>query len=46
MIIDLIVVLKNGEASDPDEIISDPDPRGPKCYGTFGSGTLDRLNSK
>ncbi len=39
MIVDLIVVLKKGKDPDldPKEIISDPDPRGPKCYGSFGS---------
>jgi hypothetical protein len=38
MIIDLIEVLNKEE--DPEEIILDPDPRGSKCNGSFGSGTL------
>jgi hypothetical protein len=44
MIIDLIEVLNNEE--DPEEIILDPDPdlRGPKCNGSFGSGTLSTGN--
>ncbi len=39
MIIDLIEVLNKEE--DPEEIILDPDPdlRGPKCNGSFGSGS-------
>jgi hypothetical protein len=40
MILDLIVVLKKGEDPEPEEIILVPDPRCPKCYGSFGSGTL------
>jgi hypothetical protein len=39
MIADFIVVLKKGKDPDPKEIILDPDPRGPKCYGSFGSGS-------
>jgi hypothetical protein len=43
MIIDLIEVLNKEEDPDPDpkEIILDPDPdlRGPKCNGSFGSGS-------
>jgi hypothetical protein len=40
MIIDLIEVLNKEEDPDPKEIILDPDLRGPKCNGSFGSGTL------
>jgi hypothetical protein len=40
MIIDLIEVLNKEEDPDPEEITSDPDPRCPKCNGSFGSGTL------
>jgi hypothetical protein len=40
MIIDLIEVLNKEEDPDPEEIISDPDLRCPKCNGSFGSGTL------
>ncbi len=45
MTIDLIEVLNKEEDPDPDpdrkEIILDPDPdlRGPKCNGSFGSGS-------
>ncbi len=41
MIIDLIEVLNKEEDPDPEEIILDPDPdlRGPKCNGSFGSGS-------
>jgi hypothetical protein len=32
---------------DPYKIITDPDPRGPKTYGSYGSGsgTLERTQS-
>jgi hypothetical protein len=46
MIIDLIIVLKKREDPDPEEIISDPDPRGSKCHRSFGSGTLKNIKSK
>jgi hypothetical protein len=48
MILDLIVVLKKGEDPEPEEIILVPDPRWPKCYGSFGSGTLNftHINSQ
>jgi hypothetical protein len=43
MIIDLIEVLNKEEDPDPEpdpkEIILDPDLRGPKCNGSFGSGS-------
>jgi hypothetical protein len=41
MIIDLIEVLNKEEDPEPDpkEIILDPDLRGPKCNGSFGSGS-------
>ncbi len=41
MIIDLIAVLNKEEDPDPDpkEIRLDPDLRGPKCNGSFGSGS-------
>jgi hypothetical protein len=47
MIIDLIEVLNKEEDPDPEEITLDPDLRGPKCNGSFGSasGTLvERYN--
>ncbi len=41
MIIDLTEVLNIEEDPEPDpkEIILDPDLRGPKCNGSFGSGS-------